>query len=242
LLVYKLFQKALQGFSKVRGGIKKTEQPCSTGKNLNRSQKARKPTWTISPVPRRVNELPTSLEEVDAQSVYAAFENITDGRCKRGRRDTVALILTLIVVAKLMGEPKLSGVSQWARLRGTWLNEAVHLERKQWPAASTYTYVLERLDAQEGTRVMHQCLTRAETSRRCGDEPSRLATQAGAEHSAQIAMDGKTMRGTLGHEAPRQESVHLLSLYARPDRNGVSPACCRHEGEREQRRPAVSDP
>ena len=25
-------------------------------------------------------------------------------------------------------------------------------------------------------------------------------------------MDGKTMRGTLGHEAPTQESVHLLSL------------------------------
>jgi len=159
------------------------------------------------------SELPMSLEEVDAQSVYAAFEKITDGRCKRGRRYAVALILTLIVLAKLMGEPKLSGVSQWARLRGTWLNEALHLERTQWPAASTYTYVLERLDAQEVTRVMQQCLTRAETSRRCGDEPSRLATQGGAEHSAQIAMDGKTMRGTLGHEAPKQESVHLLSLY-----------------------------
>jgi predicted transposase YbfD/YdcC len=158
-------------------------------------------------------ELPTSLEEVDAHSVYAAFEKITDGRCKRGRRYPVALILTLVVLAKLMGEPKLSGVSQWARLRGTWLNEVLHLQRTQWPAASTYTYVLERLDAQEVTRVVQQCLTRAETSRRCGDEPSRLATQGGAERSVHIAMDGKTMRGTLGHAAPTQESVHLLSLY-----------------------------
>lgn len=158
-------------------------------------------------------ELPPSLEEVDAHSMYAAFEQITDGRCKRGIRYPVALIVTLIVLAKLTGEPKLSGVSQWARLRGAWLNEVLHLQRTEWPAASTYTYVLERLDAQEVTRVVQQCLTRAETSRRCGEEPSRLATQAGAEQSAHIAMDGKTMRGTLGHEAPQQEAVHLLSLY-----------------------------
>jgi len=91
-------------------------------------------------------DLPPSLNEVDAYCVYAAFEKITDGRCKRGIRYPVALILTLIVLAKLMGEPKLSGVSQWVRLRGTWLNEVLHLQRTCWPAASTYTYVLERLD------------------------------------------------------------------------------------------------
>jgi predicted transposase YbfD/YdcC len=158
-------------------------------------------------------DLPASLNEVDAYCVYAAFEKITDGRCKRGIRYPVALILTLIVLAKLMGEPKLSGVSQWVRLRGTWLNEVLHLQRTRWPAASTYTYVLERLDEQEVTRVMQECLTRAETSRRCGEEPSRLANQGGREHSAHIAMDGKTMRGTLGHEAANQPSVHLLSLY-----------------------------
>jgi predicted transposase YbfD/YdcC len=159
------------------------------------------------------SELPSRLEEVDPHAVYAAFEQITDGRCKRGIRYPVALILTLIVLAKLTGEAKLSGVSQWARLRGPWLNEVLHLQRTSWPAASTYTYVLERLDAQEVTRVLQHCLTRAETSRRCGEEPSRLATQDGAQHTAHIAMDGKTMRGTLGHAAPRQESVHLLSLY-----------------------------
>jgi predicted transposase YbfD/YdcC len=160
----------------------------------------------------REKELPTSLEDVDAHSVYAAFEKITDGRCKRGIRYPVALILTLMVLAKLMGEPKLSGVSQWVRLRGTWLNEGLHLQRTRWPAASTYTYVLERLDEQEVTRVMQECLTRAEARRRCEEEPSRLAPQAGHDHSAHIAMDGKTMRGTLSHEAATQPSVHLLSL------------------------------
>jgi DDE_Tnp_1-associated len=91
-------------------------------------------------------ELPTRLEDVDAHSVYAAFEKITAGRCKRGIRYPVALMLTLIVLAKLMGEPKLSGVSPWVRLHGRWLNEALPLQRTNWPAATTSTYVLERLD------------------------------------------------------------------------------------------------
>jgi Transposase DDE domain len=71
----------------------------------------------------------------------------------------------------------------------------------------------ELVNQHEVTWVIQQCLTRAQTSRRCDDEPSRLATQGGHEHSAHIAMDGKTMRGTLGHEAATQPSVHLLSLY-----------------------------
>ncbi len=160
-------------------------------------------------------EFPANLNEADAHSVYAAFEKITDGRCKRGIRYPVALILTLIVLAKLMGEPKLSGVSQWVRLRGTWLNEHLHLQRSSWPAASTYTYVLDRINPQEVTQVIQQCLTQAESSRQCGTEPSRLLGQAGHEQKAHLALDGKTMRGTLSHSqaATTQPSVHLLSLY-----------------------------
>ena len=41
--------------------------------------------------------------EVDAFSVYQAFEQIRDGRHKRGVRYRSALILTLIVLAKLAG-------------------------------------------------------------------------------------------------------------------------------------------
>jgi predicted transposase YbfD/YdcC len=158
-------------------------------------------------------ELPSSLSEVAPSSIYAAFQQVSDGRHKRGIRYPLALILTLIVLAKLAGEPKLSGVCHWVRLRGTWLNEHLHLQRTSWPAASTYTYVLDRIDPQEVTQAIQQCLTRAESRRRCGTEPSRLLGQAGREQKAHLALDGKTMRGTLSHEAARQPSVHLLSLY-----------------------------
>ena len=39
-------------------------------------------------------------QEVDAFSVYQACEQIQDGRHKRGGRYRVALILTLIILAK----------------------------------------------------------------------------------------------------------------------------------------------
>jgi hypothetical protein len=39
--------------------------------------------------------------EVDALSVYRAFEQIQDGRHKRGVRKSLALILTLIVLARV---------------------------------------------------------------------------------------------------------------------------------------------
>ncbi len=42
--------------------------------------------------------------EVDAFSVYRAFEQIQDGRHKRGVRKSLALILTLIVLARIGGD------------------------------------------------------------------------------------------------------------------------------------------
>jgi len=60
--------------------------------------------------------------EVEALSVYRALEQIADGRHKRGVRKSLALILTLIVLAKLAGMTSLTGIAEWVRLRAGWLN------------------------------------------------------------------------------------------------------------------------
>src|SRR6516164_422287 len=61
---------------------------------------------------------------------------------------------------------------------------------------------------------MAHLLTRLAATRRCGEEPSRLLSQAAArEDHAQVALDGKTLRGTLGHVAADEPSVHLVTLY-----------------------------
>ncbi|HEY6407931.1 MAG TPA: ISAs1 family transposase, partial [Ktedonobacteraceae bacterium] len=56
-------------------------------------------------------------------------------------------------------------------------------------------------------------LLKARAVEECGTEPSRLQAQKQEETLTHVAMDGKTLRGTLGHESEGQPSVHLLSLY-----------------------------
>ena len=51
-------------------------------------------------------------QQIDALSVYRAFEQIQDGRHKRGVRYSSALILTLIVLAKLAGMTTLAAIAE----------------------------------------------------------------------------------------------------------------------------------
>jgi hypothetical protein len=81
------------------------------------------------------------------------------------------------------------------------------------PCQGTYLYALERIDAQELLEVVAGCLTRWEAGERCENEASRLNDLGGKQDKQHVAVDGKTMRGTLGHESAEQPSVHVLSVY-----------------------------
>ena len=151
--------------------------------------------------------------EADALTLYEAFEQVSDGRKKRGVRYRLALILTLIVLAKLAGETSLSGVAQWVRERKEELAEHLHLPKRRFPCVATYSYVLQHVDAEEVSSVIYHFFTQQESKSRCGSEPSRLLSQNGREAKAHLALDGKTLRGTLKHEAVDQGPVHLLALY-----------------------------
>ncbi len=149
--------------------------------------------------------------EIDAMSVYRAMEHIQDGRHKRGVRYRVALIFTLILLAKAAGMTTPLAIAQWVRLRAKWLREVLPITRTSFPCAATYSNVLRAVDAAQVNAVLMQALTRVAATQRCGDEPSRLAGQAQGEQH--VALDGKTLRGTLGHEALDQRKMHQLALY-----------------------------
>ena len=153
-------------------------------------------------------------EEKDVLSVYHAFEQVTDGRHARGVRYSVALVLTLIVLGKVTGMTTLTAIAQWVRWREDWLRQVLPGARKQFPCVATYSNVLRAVDADQVTQVLASLLTRLEAVRLCGTEPSRLLAQSAAhEQHIQVALDGKTLRGTLGHAAPDQCSQHLVALY-----------------------------
>lgn len=151
--------------------------------------------------------------QIDARSVYQACEQIEDGRHKRGVRYGVALILTLIVLGKVAGMTSLAGIAQWVRLRAGWLSKVLPHARSSFPCAATYSNVLRTVDAEQVTQVLNDLLTRLGAEKRCGEEPSRLLAQQERHMHEHVALDGKTLRGTLGHSATDQKKMHQLTLY-----------------------------
>ena len=106
--------------------------------------------------------------EVDALSVYRAFEQIQDGRHKQGVRYSSALILTLIVVAKLAG-----------------------MTSESFPCAATYSNVVRTLDAQQVTQVLNDFLTRVGAMKRDGEHVCSEARAVEEEAQAHVARDSQ---------------------------------------------------
>lgn len=151
--------------------------------------------------------------EIEALSVYRAFEQVQDGRQKRGVRYNVALVLTLLVLGKVAGMSTPAAIAEWVRLRAEQLRELLPVTRQSFPCAGTYSNVLRALDAEQVTQVLAQFLTHVAATQRCGEEPSRLVGQPEREEHVHVALDGKTLRGTLGHEQADQKPMHQLGLY-----------------------------
>jgi predicted transposase YbfD/YdcC len=149
---------------------------------------------------------------IDPASLYHAFEQVVDGRKKKGKRYPLPLLLTLLLLGKLAGETSVNGIVDWIKERQGWLR--AHLNwPKRFPTNSTYSEALARCDAQQIVTVIASVLLKARAVEQCGSEPSRLQAPQQEEALTHVAMDGKTLRGTLGHEREGQPSVHLLSLY-----------------------------
>lgn len=155
----------------------------------------------------------TIPDGLEALSVYRTLEQIKDGRHKRGVRYSVGLVLTLILLAKLAGMTTPLAIAEWVRLRADWLHAILPTTRKTFPCAATYSNVLRAVDAEEVNARLSQTLTRARATQRCGDEPSRLVGHAGRQEHVHVALDGKTLRGTLGHTSADQQKMHQLALY-----------------------------
>lgn len=132
----------------------------------------------------------------DVCSLYAHLLEIPDRRKRRGRRYELALILLLVVLAKLAGEDKPHGIAQWVRARAAWLVKAFDLARPDLPCANTYRRTLSQTVP---APVLEAHLQRFLTGWvRCG-------------LGAHIALDGKTVRGTIPTGDNR--GLHLLAAY-----------------------------
>ncbi len=114
-------------------------------------------------------------------SLYAALHGVADGRCKRGRRYEAAVVLTLLIVAKMAGEEHIAGVTQWVREREELLRQWLPLVHA--PCANTYRYVCAHVDLQTLQVALAAVF------------PHAVGVQATAE-IRHLACDGKELRGS----------------------------------------------
>ena len=131
----------------------------------------------------------------DLGSLYAHFQTLSDRRKPRGVRYSLALILLLMVLAKLCGESHPSGIAEWVAHHAEQLAELLQLKRKSMPHHSTYRRILaEVVDAVELEQLSSQYLR-------------------GRKHFGKqvlVAIDGKVLRGTLDAD---QQGTYLLAAY-----------------------------
>ncbi len=142
-------------------------------------------------------------------SLYEALQELPDVRRAQGKRYSLALILCLLVLAKLAGQKSLSGATEWLRHRRVALTERFGLQRPCLPCQTTYCNALARVDAVQLDTILSAFFQRWEAQSRCGEEPSRLLTRTGHVDHSHLAIDGKALRATSKQEHP----VHQLSCY-----------------------------
>jgi predicted transposase YbfD/YdcC len=148
--------------------------------------------------------LPTSALVLDVAALYQHLQLLTDQRDRRGLRYPLALILTIAVLAKLAGQNRVQDIAEWASWRTKELCDLFAFERSSLPHPTSWSRILGnavRPDAVD--QAVSGFLRRAETPL----VPARA--------SIVVALDGKTLRGTIPRGSTR--GLHLLAAYRPAD-------------------------
>jgi predicted transposase YbfD/YdcC len=110
-------------------------------------------------------------------------------------RYSLALILVLMVLAKMCGESHPSGIAEWVAHCGKLLADLLQLKCKSMPHHSTYRRILAEVVNVEELEEMSS------------------AYLSGKKHLGKqvlVAIDGKVLRGTLDED---QQGTYLLAAY-----------------------------
>lgn len=127
-------------------------------------------------------------------SLLESFESVPDPRQASGRRHPLSAILTLASVSILAGARSLYAISQFGRDRGAGFALALGFTRPTTPCCATLHYLFADLDVKRFESALRRWLR---------------GRELGGWRA--VSLDGKTLRGTQGHEIP---GVHLLAAYA----------------------------
>lgn len=132
----------------------------------------------------------------DLNSLFAYFTRVSDPRHARGKQYPLALLLVLILLAKLCGEHTPTGIADWVTYRIEELVEMKLLPQKKGPCHMTYRRVLQLIISPE--ELEHLL---SEYHQSCLNRNTELM----------FSLDGKTVKGSI--PSGEMRGTHLLSLY-----------------------------
>ena len=133
---------------------------------------------------------------INIKHLLSYLMRVKDGRKRRGLRYRMEIILVLFILAKLCGQNKVYGIADWAQQQSEYLTGALGLKRKRLPHHSTYRRILtDEVDGEDLEQLVGEYLFQLPRS----------------GQDTVIAIDGKTVRGTItGEDA---FGLHLLAAY-----------------------------
>jgi predicted transposase YbfD/YdcC len=139
----------------------------------------------------------------DLGSLFAFLLQVKDTRKAKGKQYPLVRLLTLMILAKLGGEDKPSGITDWIANRVDQLVSMKILHQAKAPCHMTFRRVLQTvLEPVELERLISQF---HQSQRKDGTDVI-------------FSLDGKTLKGTI--PAGEQRGTHLLSIYV-PDQGLV---------------------
>jgi len=132
-------------------------------------------------------------------SLYTYLERIVDPRHPKGKRYPLAMLLVLVMLAKLGGEDQPSGIADWVAHRRDELRALKLLSREQAPSHMTYRRVLQTIvDPIKVETLM--------------SEYQRCYLKGGM--SVVFSFDGKTVRGTIPSGELRGTHLTILATFS----------------------------
>jgi predicted transposase YbfD/YdcC len=132
----------------------------------------------------------------DIRDLESRFEQLTDTRAARGKIYPLSMILTMVILAKLAGEDKPSGITEWIRLRCDSFVKLFRSKHRRMPCLNIIRSILQEVVSLDELEKIFG---------------HYLHETYGGGQSKLVTIDGKTMRGTIpkGHT----RGVHLLAAY-----------------------------
>lgn len=132
----------------------------------------------------------------DLGALSERLNQLTDRRDNRGKVYPLGSLLSMILLARLAGADKPQGIFEWIRYRRADFVQMFQLKRGNTPCVNTiYTILGDVLLQEELEATLRQY----------------LHEQYGGQSSVLVAIDGKTMRGTI--PKGMTQGVHLLTAY-----------------------------